>query len=309
MRILILGAGGTGGYFGARLMEAGADVSFLVRARRAAQLAADGLRMLSPLGDVHVPVRAIQDAAAHDPYDLVLLSCKAYDLDSALDSIAPAVGPASAVLPLLNGMAHYRALDARFGDERVLGGLCHLAVTLDLNGTVRHLNRLHALTFGERGGGRSVRCDAVDKVFSRMKVNVRYSENVLLDAWDKWVMLATLAGMTCLMRASVGEIVATTHGRELTEAMLAECAQVAARSGYRVSDERLERSRALLTEAGSSFTASMLRDMERGGPTEGEQILGDMTQRGRQFDVATPLLDAAYTHVQVYEARRHAAGS
>lgn len=304
MRILILGAGATGGYFGARLIETGADVTFLVRERRAAQLQQDGLVLSSPHGDVRVPVQTIVRADAADPYDLIVLSCKAYDLRGAIDAVAPAVGPASLLLPLLNGMAHYGALDARFGAERVLGGLCHLAVTLLPSGEIRHLSELHSITFGERSGGASARCDALHAVLAPIKADVHYSQDVLLDAWDKWVFLATLAGMTCLMRGSVGDIVAAADGRSLSESMLAECAQVAARSGHAVPDQRLHKSRGLLTQPGSSFAASMLRDIERGGPTEGEHILGDMVESAARFDVAVPLLRMARTHVQVYELRR-----
>ncbi|MCC7328379.1 MAG: 2-dehydropantoate 2-reductase [Burkholderiales bacterium] len=304
MRTLILGAGATGGYFGARLIEAGADVTFLVRERRAAQLQQDGLLLSSPHGDVRARARFIVRADAADVYDLILLSCKAYDLRGAIDAIAPAVGADSLLLPLLNGMAHYRALDTRFGEDRVLGGLCHLAVTLAPSGEVRHLNRLHSITFGERSGGQSARCDAVHAVLAPIKAEVNYSHDVLLDAWDKWVFLATLAGMNCLMRGTVGDIVSTPEGRSLTQAMLAECAEVASRSGHALPAERLQKARALLTQEGSSFAASMLRDIERGGPTEGEHILGDLVERAAPLGVAVPLLRIARTHVQVHEARR-----
>ena len=130
MRILVLGAGGTGGYFGGRLLEAGADVSFLVRPARAQRLAADGLRIISPCGDFSssVKVLTLLDSAA--PFDLILLSCKAYDLDSAIAAIRPAVGANTRILPLLNGLKHFDVLDAAFGSEHVLGGLCHISVTL-----------------------------------------------------------------------------------------------------------------------------------------------------------------------------------
>ena len=303
-RILILGAGAVGGYFGARLIESGADVTFLVRERRAAQLEKDGLLMSSPHGGVRTRAKAIVRVDAGDHYDVAMLSCKAYDLDLAAGAIAPSVGPSSVVLPLLNGLAHYRVLDARFGEDRVLGGLCHLAVSLAPSGEIQHLNQLHTIAFGERRGGRSARCDALHAVMVKIKAEVRYSENVLLDGWDKWVMLATLAGMTCLMRGSVGDIVSTAEGQALTEEMLVECAQIAARSGYPVPGDRLAQTRALLTQSGSPFTASMLRDIERGGRTEGEHILGDLVERGRQLGVDMPLLRVAHAHLQVYDFRR-----
>ncbi|RBD11056.1 oxidoreductase, partial [Xanthomonas oryzae pv. oryzae] len=146
MHILILGAGGTGGYFGGRLAQAGVDVTFLVREARAAQLQADGLRIRSPLGDAqlqvaHVTAQDLPALVAQRPFDLVILSCKAYDLDSAIDAIAQAVGEQTTVLPILNGLRHYAALDERFNAARVLGGLCFISATKGEHGEILHLGK------------------------------------------------------------------------------------------------------------------------------------------------------------------------
>jgi 2-dehydropantoate 2-reductase len=309
MRILVLGAGGTGGYFGARLAEAGADVTFLVRARRAEQIERDGLRVLSRHGDIQLRPKLALSARSGGPWDLAVLSCKAYDLASAIDAIAPAVQGGAAVLPLLNGMRHFDALDARFGAERVIGGLCGIAATLDTDGTVRHLSDFHWISFGERKGGRSARCDALHAALASTKADVRYSENVMLDLWDKWVLLATVAGATCLMRGALGEIVATADGSAIVERLLGEAAGVAAHSGHPLPAERLEKSRAFVIQPGSTLTASMLRDMERGGSTEGEHVLGDMVERGKRLGTPVDTLAIARTHLQVYEHRRTQARS
>jgi len=303
MRILILGAGGIGGYFGARLIEAGGDVTFLVRPRRAAQLAANGLMVKSPFGDAKLPARTIARGDEGGPYDLVLLAAKAYDLASAIDAIAPAVGPGTAVVPVLNGIAHLDALDARFGPGRVLGGLCHIAVTLTPEGDVQHLNRLHALTVGERTACESRRCQQLVDLLGKSAAVGRVSENVMLELWEKFAFLATLAGMTCLMRASVGAIVATDQGEALTLEMLSECNAVAGAAGFEPRAEATQRAGALLTERGSGFTASMLRDIERGGPTEADHIVGDMLRRARASGVAAPLLRTAWCHLQAYQPR------
>jgi 2-dehydropantoate 2-reductase len=302
VRILVLGAGAVGGYFGGRLAEAGGDVTFLVRERRAAELAAHGLVIASPCGDASLRVRTI--AVATSPYDLVLLCCKAYDLAGALDSIAPAVGDGSAVLPLLNGLRHLDLLDARFGAARVLGGLCAIPATLGAEGRIEHLGTFHRMTFGERNGRRSERVDTFAALAARAKFDSAASDEILLEMWEKWVLLAALAGMTCLMRAPVGAIVATREGEALTNELLGECSAVAAASGYAPREKALEQSRATLTARGSSFTASMLRDIERGGRTEGQHILGDLLQRARSLGVAAPLLRVAACHVEAYEARR-----
>lgn len=300
MRILVLGAGATGGYFGARLIEAGNDVSFLVRPARAVLLAASGLRIASGRGDLTTPVRAV--TAADGRYDLVILSCKAYDLAPAIDAIAPAIGPESCVLPLLNGLAHLDRLDAAFGAERVLGGLCHISVNLEDDGRIRQFGTLERLTFGDRGGA-PVR-DGIADALRAIGEQVCESADVLGAMWDKFAFIATLAGATCLLRGSVGEIVATRGGRALMERLHAECAAVAAASGHAIPAPALASARTILTAEGSPLKASMLRDLERGARTECEHVLGDLHQRARSFGLDVPLLSAALAHLRVYEAAR-----
>ncbi|ACB22112.1 2-dehydropantoate 2-reductase [Methylobacterium radiotolerans] len=309
MRTLIVGAGATGGYYGARLAEAGADVTFLVRPARAAKLAADGLNVRSPLGDLHLPdpptVTADKLAGA-GRFDLILLSCKAYDLDSAVADLAPAVGPDTAILPVLNGMSHLDVLDARFGAERVLGGSCAIAATLAPDGAIRHMSELCSITYGERDGSRSSRIEAVDALMRGLKFQPRLSDVILQEMWEKWVFLATLAGATTLMRAAVGDIVAAPGGTALITALHAECTSVAAASGFEPRAVVAERARAQLTAAGSTFTASMLRDIENRGRIEADHVIGDLIARGERLtpEMPFPLLTAVYTGLKAYEARR-----
>ena len=189
-----------GRIFGGRLAEAGADVAFLVRLRRGEQLAAKGLTVKSPFGDIErqVPVLG-KDETAH-PFDFIILSCKAYDLDAAMDAIEPAVGPDTRILPLLNGLAHMDRLDARFGPDRVLGGLCHLAATLTGDGEIHHLNRLHRLTLGDRRGRTSRSASAISKLLEASPAEVVLSDDIAQDMWEKFVFLTSLAATTCLMR-------------------------------------------------------------------------------------------------------------
>ena len=304
MKILVLGAGAVGGYFGGRLAEAGAEVSFFVRERRVGQLAKNGLVVKSAFGDLHMPVKTYTDGQIDQAFDMVILTNKSYDLESSMDAIAPAVGPKSAVLPLLNGLAHYEALDARFGAERVIGGLCHLAATLTAEGEIHHLNKLHALTLGERGAGVSARCQAFADLLAESPVHVRLSPDIAQDGWEKLVLLSTLASATSLMRASVGDIMAADDGETIVLELLDECIAVAKAAGHRPSPKATETAQGLLTEKGSAFTASMLRDIENGGLIEGDHILGYMVASGRDAGVPTPGLRIAYCHLQAYEQRR-----
>lgn len=233
----------------------------------------------------------------------MLLSCKAYDLESALADVAPAVGADTAVLPVLNGMRHLDGLDARFGAGRVLGGSCAIAGTLGPDGEIRQMNALHTLTYGERDGSRSARIEAVDALMRDSGFDARLSETMLLEMWEKWTFLATLAGSTCLMRAAIGDIVAAPGGRDFIEALLEECRTIAQAAGHAPRPKFMERTRATLTTEGSAFTASMLRDIENGARIEADHIVGDLIARSSDAG-AHPLLDRVYTHLKAYESRR-----
>ncbi|MGO4330191.1 2-dehydropantoate 2-reductase [Cupriavidus sp. 2TAF22] len=307
MRILVVGAGAIGGYFGARLLQAGRDVTFLVRPRRAAQLAEHGLRVKSPHGDLHFPnPPLVQAEQITQPYDVVLLSCKAYDLDSAMDGFAPAMGPGTVVIPMLNGMQHLDKLDARFGAGRVMGGRCMISSTLDEQGTILHLSAFHVLSFGERPAGSSDRALALAAALDGAGFDVQRSEAMLQDMWEKWLFLATLASSTCLMRAAIGDILAAPRGRETITALFDECAAIAATNGYPARAPALEQAKTTLFTAGSPLMASMLRDIERGAAIESDQIVGDLLARRGQ--TPAPTLEMALTSLKAYEARRARGG-
>ena len=306
MRILVVGAGAVGGYFGGRLLEADCNVTFLVRPKRAVQLAKNGLVIKSRFGDVTLKAPpTVQASELHRDFDLIVLSCKAYDLDAAIDSFAPAVGPGTAILPLLNGMRHLDLLDERFGSARVLGGQCLISAKLDDRGSILHLNDSHLLTFGEREGNRSPRIDGIAAEIGKAKFELRASSVILLEMWEKWVFLATLAAITCLMRSAIGDIEAA-GGARLALDLLEECRSSAASAGFAPRAEFLERTRSTVTAPGSLLTASMLRDIEDGAPIEADHVLGDLVRRGdRVLSPDRSLLRLAYMHLKAYESRRN----
>ncbi len=308
MRILVLGAGGTGGYFGGRLAQSGADVTFLVRPARASQLEQHGLQIRSPLGDADFPVahviaEELKALATKKSFDLVLLSCKAYDLDSSLDAIAPAVGEHAAVMPILNGLLHYAELDARFGRERVLGGLCFISATKGPDGEVLHLGKPASITFGERDGDPdSARVVGFAKLCARAGLDHLAAADIDQQLWNKYSFLTTLAAGTCLMRADVGTIVAGEGGRDFMQALYRECLGVAEAAGQPVSAETQSIALATLVQAGSPVKASMLRDLEAGQKVEAAHIVGDMLHRAQRAGLESPLLATAWCHLQAYEA-------
>ena len=307
MRILVVGAGAIGGYFGGRLLDAGRDVTFLVRERRAAQLAQTGLNVRSPNGDLSIPNPPIVLAKdVREPFDLILLSCKAYDLDGAIESIKTSVGPDTAILPMLNGMHHLDVLEAQFGAERVLGGQCIAAVTLDADGTVVHLNTLHSMAFGERAGGLSPRIEAISAQLSGAQFDAVASPEIIQSMWEKWVFLATLAAGTCLMRAPVGDIIAAPGGQKLLLDLFDEARAIATANGFAPREAVVARAQGMFTEAGSAITASMLRDLENGARIEADHVVGDLIARakGAQSAISTLVFSTAYTHLKAYESRR-----
>jgi 2-dehydropantoate 2-reductase len=303
MRVLVIGAGALGGYFGACLVRAGRDVTFLVRPKRAEQLRG-GLQVVSPHGDFTVPARTVLAEELKEPFDLILLATKAYSLAEAMDQFAPAVGSDTAILPILNGMAHLDALSARFGAERVLGAMAAISATLDPDGRVLNLMPMHGLVFGERAGGTSARIAAITALLDGAGFAPRASDVILQDMWEKFAALATNAGITSMMRAPIGDIIAAPGGGEAILLLFDECRAVAAAAGFAPRQPFVDFVTKLLTEAGSPLKASMLRDIERGAPTEGEHVLGDMAGRARALGVATPILDLARIHVAAYEASR-----
>ncbi|GAB4167079.1 MAG: 2-dehydropantoate 2-reductase [Rhodocyclaceae bacterium] len=304
MKILVLGAGATGGYFGARLAAAGADVTFLVRPERRRQIERDGLSVKSPFGDLRIKPKMVVESELQPEYGAVLLTCKAYDLDGAMTSVAPAIGPRTCILPLLNGVRHIAMLDERFGKSRVLGGLCHISATLAPGGEILHLNDTHILTVGARLDSQNQAVRGIEDAFRDTGVRFRVSQAIEREMWEKFCFIATLSALTCLMRANVGDIVATHDGVKLMAEALDACIAVARRRGAAIEEAWRERTLVTLIKPGSTLTASMLRDIERGARTEAEHVLGDMHRRSEVVGVANPWIRAAYCHLETYELRR-----
>lgn len=309
MKTLILGAGAIGGYVGGRLQQTGADVTFLVRPARRERLERDGLVIKSTKGDVTQKVKTVLSGAEGGPYDIVLLTCKAYDLDSAIDAIAPAVGPDTTVVPLLNGLRHIDTLAARFGAATVVGGLARVGVTLSPDGAILHTSPFAAISFGERDGkpGRAALVE-FDAAIKKAGIDGGLHANIVQDLWDKWIMLCSLAAMSCLMRGTVGDILESGEGQAIVLETVEECHKVAAAAGCDPGEKGMKTVRSYLTQKGSRFAASMLHDLEKGLPVEADHIIGDMIARAAKAGIATPNLRIAYAHTQVYLARRARGG-
>ncbi|MGH3199706.1 MAG: ketopantoate reductase family protein [Streptosporangiaceae bacterium] len=304
-KILVVGAGATGGFFGALLAKHGRDVTFLVRPPRAAALRQHGLRVTGPGLDEVIGTKVVTAGDLVGPFEMVLLCVKATGLATALDDLSPAVGPDTVIVPFLNGLDHMRVLNGRFGPQRVLGGVVVVATTLGAEGTIIQLAPGASITIGEQDGPPTARTEEIAGLLSGAGFTVDVWADIISAMWRKWVFIASAGALTCLARGTVGEIVAAPGGSGLGPAILAEAASVAAAAGHPLSPAERDDITGLLTQSGSAMTSSLYRDLQAGRGTEVEQIFGDLISRARNLGVATPLLDLATLALRVHERRVH----
>ncbi len=307
MRILVAGAGATGGFFGARLVQAGRDVTFLVRPGRAEILRRRGLRIIGADGTETISPRLITAGQIEAPYDVVLLAVKATSLGGAVADLGPAVGPGTTILPFLNGLAHVDLLNERFGEKPVLGGVVRVLTDLNGDGDIVQFAPMAEMALGEQDGSLSARARDVGALLGQAGFDVQVSSAILAAMWQKWVFIAAAGALTCLMRGTVGDIAAVPGGSELAGGLVAEAAATAAAAGYPLPAGDVAGIQALLTQPGSSLVSSMYRDVTAGRPTEAEHVLADLAARARALSAGTPLLDLAILNLRVY-ARRLGAG-
>ena len=303
MRILVIGAGATGGLFGARLATAGRDVTFLVRPRRAELLRERGLRVHGAGQDAVVKPTVLVTGEITETYDVILVSVKAAGLEQAIEDFAPAVGPDTLIMPFLNGMRHLAVLDKRFGADRVLGGVVRVQTTVDSAGDILRVGPLEDMSYGARVGTSPARLAELHETLGGAGFPAELSEHIDADMWAKWVLIASFGGATCLMRGTIGQI-AAAGGAQFSAALIDECAAVAAAAGYPLPEAAHQRLRGGVSDPASPAATSMFRDLSNGYPTEAEHLLGDLLDRARQLDVPTPLLELATISMRVYENNR-----
>ena len=295
-RTLIVGAGATGGALGARLISAGQDVTFLVRERRAAQLAADGLHFRAPDVDVVHTARAVTSLDDIDPFDLAIVAVKAPALKAIIPTFAPAIGPETRIVPLLNGMANIDLLERAF-PGRVLGGIVKIVATLDEDATVVQMTPLCSLAVGGLHG-ESVPVE-IRRTLDVDGIALEVVDDITSRLWEKWAFIAAAGVITCLFRGTIGDILAAGGQAQILQA-IAECEQIAEAAGHPVSVAAHAQSLGLLTESGSAFTSSLYRDLQHGDPVEAEHIIGDLATRAAELQVPAPLLSAALLQLRTH---------
>lgn len=301
LKVLVLGAGAVGGYFGGRLLEKGADVTFLVRENRQKQLAEHGLMIRSVHGDVHLQPRTILSGESSPSYDIIFLSTKAYHLDGAIESLKPYVREQTLIIPLLNGYAHIERLQQTFGREKVLGGLCFIESTLNDKGEVVQTSPAHELVYGEWSGSRTLRIQALEELFQGAKADFTLSENIIRDVWHKYLFITTMSGMTTLINAPVGPIREAEYGQQLIRQLFEEVAAVMRAEGAPLADDIVDQQMHTFNKMTYGMKSSMLRDMEKGSAIEADHLQGYLLQLAEKHQLDVPLLQVVYHKLKVYE--------
>jgi len=304
MRILMAGAGATGGYFGARLAQAGQDVTFLVRERRFQQLQMNGLVLQTPQGTEKLEPQLIQARSLSDHYDLIIITVKSFALEQLMEDIAPAVGPDTLIMPILNGMRHIATLQQRFGDDKVIGGLCKINATLGESGEVIQMTPLHQLYYGALDGNNDARLQRVDAALRTSQVDNRFSDNIMDELWEKWLLLSTLGAVCCLARGDTQQILTTRGGEALLQGIFSEILAVISAEGYQPRPAVTARIFELLNNPETPMTSSMYRDLTQGFDIEADQVIGDLLLRAKRKGLMTPLLNAVDVNLQVYLQQR-----
>ncbi|WP_343462903.1 ketopantoate reductase family protein [Pantoea sp.] len=303
MRILMVGAGATGGYFGARLAQAGRDVTFLVREGRWQQLREHGLILQTPEGRDLITPQLIKAEQLAEPYDAIILTVKSFGLAQALDDITPAVGAQTLIVPILNGMRHIDTLRARFGD-RVIGGLCKINATLGERGEVVQMTPLHKLYYGALDGQNNARLQQLDATLKGAGFDTVFTEDILSELWEKWLLLSTLGAVCCLGRGNTQQVLRSQGGEALLHGIFTEVLAVIAAEGYQERPANTANIYQMLNNPQVAMTSSMFRDLTQGYAIEADQVIGDLLARGARNSVNTPLLNAVYVNLQVYQQQR-----
>ena len=300
MKILVLGSGGIGGFFGSYLVEAGADVTFLVRSKRKEILSINGLNIVSSLGNLSIKPKTILSEELKPIYDVIIVTCKTYDLDQAILDLRPIKGKGM-IIPFLNGINHIEKLDKEFGSLNVMGGVAHISSNVNEQGTIEHFSEFKKLTFGNRNLINDDKIKSFYEICQKTKFDSVLSENINLDLWKKWVFISTVAGATSLFRSSLGEITKHDYGKKVVIDLFHECAEIAKLNGYDFDENEKNLQIKTVTNSGSPIKASMLRDVEKKSLTEHEEIFGDLIVAGNKYNVNCPILMSSYIKMKIYQ--------
>jgi 2-dehydropantoate 2-reductase len=305
MRIAVMATGAVGGYFGARLAQAGHEVAFMARGGQLEALRRYGLRVQSPLGDMHLPrVEATDDPATIGPVDLVLFTVKLWDTEAAAEAVRPLLGDETAVVSFQNGVVKDDILRQTLGAEHVIGGACYIAATLSEPGFVRHSGTLQKLLFGEYDGSVSPRVRQFHDACAESGIDGEISDRIEQAIWEKFVFLVGLSGVTSLARSPIGPIRSHPRARAFLHDVMEEAVKVARAQGAPLAADYADDRVAFIDRLPASMTSSMLRDLDEGNRLEVAWLSGDVCERGARLDVPTPCNRAICDILSIHSAGR-----
>ncbi|MDJ0331241.1 ketopantoate reductase family protein [Planococcus sp. S3-L1] len=304
MKILIVGAGAIGGYFGGRLVEKGEDVTFLVRANKKEILEKTGLNIRSKNGDLQFSPKLITKSDNSKPFDVVLISTKSYQLTTAIEDVQPFVGPETMILPLLNGIAHLQILIRAFGEEKVLGGLCFVESTLSDDGTIVQTSPVHQLVYGERTGQQTERIGKLELAFKGTRAEFVKSDDINQDMWHKYLFITAMSGITSMMETSIGPIRDLETGQHVIRVFLEELVAIMEKIGAPIAPAIAETQFQRINDMSAEMKSSMQRDIEKMQPTEAEHLQGYLLGKAKEVQLSVPILEIIFTKLMLYEQRQ-----
>lgn len=305
MRVLIVGAGAVGGYFGGRLLEKGVDVTFLVREKRKQLLTETGLQIESVHGDVTLEPKTVISETGGELFDLILVGTKSYHIEQAIQDVKRYVVPGTMIIPLLNGIQHLDRLIDVFSENQVLGGLCFIESTVGPEGEIIQTSPVHELVYGELSGEKTERISQVEKLLSGTKASIRRSDTILTDMWHKYMFISGLSGVTTLFRSPIGPIRDTDGGRDVIRRLFHEIGQIMRAVGAPIQDGIEEVQIKKISEMTSRMKSSMQRDMEKGDAVEGDHLQGYLLQLADKNSIKAPTLEMVYSNLKIYEQQKN----
>ncbi|MFC4770029.1 ketopantoate reductase family protein [Effusibacillus consociatus] len=301
MKVTIVGAGAVGGYFGGRLQQAGFDVTYLVREKRAEQLTKTGLIIQSPCGNAELKPNLAVRAEDIDGCDLIILGVKNYHLPGTIESLRPLVEKGAKILPLLNGVEHFDLLEQEFGKDAVLGGICQIITTLDAEGRILHTGKLHNIIFGPLQPSQREFCEHLADSAKDANMSLQLSEDVRVDIWSKYAFITAFSGVTTASRLSIDQVLMHEPTTEVFRLVLTEMWDLAKARGVQLSERFVENFIEQMYKLPAGSTSSMHQDFRKGLTLEVESLQGAAVRLARQAGVEVPTVRTLYGLIKPYE--------
>lgn len=305
MRIVVIGTGGVGGYFGARLTEAGENVTFVARGAHLEAIKSRGLTVYSALGDMHLKdVQCTENTRDIGHADIVMIAVKLWATDEAIQTAKPLLGKNTGIISFQNGILAEESLIAAYSSQHAMGGVANIAALIEEPGVIRHNGNMASLAFGELNNTQSERAQSLLTACSRANIKAEIPDDINRAIWEKYIRLVTMSAMTTLCRMPIGPIRDEVHTRNLLSQILAEIIDVGKAKGLKFSDNVLQEQLDIIDGYPPSMVASMCGDLRRGYPLEVPWFSGTIVRLGKELNIPTPANGFVYAALKLFEHGR-----